>query len=330
MATTQSKRLGRGLGSLISGGVQASQGKQPSRSSKNPAAPKPSGNARNGSKAKGSAPDNGTVPGSEFMEIAVGQIVPNPFQPRKYFDEAEIADLVASIKSEGLLQPIVVREVDGKYELIAGERRYRAIKKLKRAKIPARVIQVDDLASAALSLIENLQRADLNPIEEARGYETLMREFGLTQDKTATRIGKSRAYVANALRLLQLDASVQELLAGGQLSVGHAKVLLGLPSEADRRTLARRIVDEGMSVRDAEDQVRLIKGEALPLAARVATPSESASALLKPTAVARFEKSLGDKLAASVEFKHGAGDRGRIVIDYKDMADLDRIMATLV
>ena len=188
----------------------------------------------------------------------------------------------------------MVRDLDGQFELVAGERRFRAMRKLKKRSITARILKISDLSSAALSLIENLQRADLNPVEEARGYETLMREFGLTQEKASTRVGKSRAYVANALRLLHLDPSIQDLLASGKLSVGHAKALLGLTSDSERNSLAKRIVAE-LGVRDAENEVKILKGEDLQFAARVAVPAESTSAYPKPQAVVQHEKILRRK-----------------------------------
>ena len=325
MSTTQNKRLGRGLGSLISGGVQASPANKSSSVAKSRASKSAVGNGR----TSASNTNQESRSDGEFKEIALGKSVPNPFQPREHFDESSITDLVASIKSEGLLQPIVVRDVDGQFELVAGERRFRAMRKLKKRSITARILKISDLSSAALSLIENLQRADLNPVEEARGYETLMREFGLTQEKASTRVGKSRAYVANALRLLHLDPSIQELLASGKLSVGHAKALLGLSSDSERNSLAKRIVAEGLSVRDAENEVKILKGEDLQLAARVAVPAESTSAYPKPQAVVQHEKILGEKLSTHVEFKHGARGRGKIVIDYNDLEDLQRVMGLL-
>lgn len=328
MAATQKNRLGRGLGSLISGGVDnAPAGK----ASSNGNGSNGNGRAHKSVTSNGRNGKNGVVPENkgEFQEIPASKVVPNPHQPRKNFDDSEIADLVASIRAEGLLQPIVVREVDGKYQLIAGERRLRAIKKLRKPRISARIIKADDQSSAALSLVENLQRTDLNPMEESRGYNSLMQEFGLTQEKVSGRIGKSRTYVANSLRLLQLDGEIQGFLASATLSVGHAKVLLGLPLEADRLTLAKRIVDEGLSVRAAEAEVRILKGEESAIAARIATPAESATAIPKPAQVVRFEKALGEKLAAGVSFKHGSADRGRIVIDYRGLEDLERIMGAL-
>ncbi len=335
MAVQQS-RLGRGLGSLISGGVENGSGGKTStngtggngRNGNGRASAKPgSGLGTNGRNGKNAVAEN--IGNPEFQEIPVKGVVSSPYQAREQFDGAGIDDLVASIRSGGLLQPIVVREVDGHYELIAGERRLRAMKKLKKNRIAARVLEVDDLSSAALSLVENLQRTDLNPVEESHGYETLMNEFGLTQEKAAKQVGKSRAYVANALRLLQLDIKIQKMLASGELSVGHAKVLLGLSGEGDRLQLAKRILDEGLSVRDAETQVRILKGEDPPGSARVAGSVESSVAILKPAAVVRYEKALGGKLAAGVVLKHSAGDRGRIMIDYRSLEDLKRIMGAL-
>ncbi|HEY5551989.1 MAG TPA: ParB/RepB/Spo0J family partition protein, partial [Opitutaceae bacterium] len=214
-------RLGRGLGALIaSGAAPAPQVATPPAS----AAQKPA-----------SKPDAAVAlpqPGG-YREVPVAQIDPNPYQPRREIDPEPLKDLVESIRSEGLLQPVVVRQVSGRFQLIAGERRWRAFQELKIKSIPARVIDATDTTSAALALIENLQREGLNPIEEAHGYASLIRDFDLTQEKASERVGKSRAGVANTLRLLQLDADIQGYIAKGLLSVGHAKVLLGLASEAD-------------------------------------------------------------------------------------------------
>jgi ParB family chromosome partitioning protein len=242
MPATKSSRLGRGLGNLISSGVSISE--RPKEIAKEEIS-------------------------SEYQTLPLNKIQPNRFQPRDSFDDAQIDELVSSIESEGLLQPITVRKAaDGNFEIIAGERRFRACKKLNKDSIPVRVLEVDDSSSAALALIENLQRTDLNPVEESRGYQTLMKEFGLTQEKVALRVGRSRAYIANSLRLLQLDNLVLNFLISGELSVGHAKVLLGLPEEILRHELAQKIVSNGLSVREAEAEVRLLKGKEVAQAAK--------------------------------------------------------------
>ena len=187
-----------------------------------------------------------------FQEIPVGLIEPSPYQARREIPAEQLHELAESIRSEGLLQPIVVRRHGDRFQLIAGERRWRAFQQLNIKSIPARVAQASDASAAALGLIENLQREGLNPIEEAQGYASLLRDFDLTQETVAERVGKSRAAVANSLRLLSLDAEIQGYIAKSLLSTGHAKVLLGVEDAAQRSVLARRIVAEGLSVRATE------------------------------------------------------------------------------
>ena len=223
-------RLGRGLGALIASGASA--------------APKMKPKPRAGRDPAGGAP---AAPG--FQEIAVHLVEPSPYQPRKDINAEQLSELVESIRAEGLLQPIVVRRVGDRFQLIAGERRWRAFQQLKIKSIPARVLDASDASSATLTLIENLQREGLNPIEEAYGYASLIRDFDLTQEQAAERVGKGRATVANSLRLLSLEAEIQGYIAKGLLSVGHAKVLLGVEDPARRAVLARRVIEEGLSVR---------------------------------------------------------------------------------
>ncbi|MBQ9758242.1 MAG: ParB/RepB/Spo0J family partition protein, partial [Opitutales bacterium] len=212
---------------------------------------------------KPSAPAATPVPAPSplpFREISVTAIVPAPHQSRRTFDEVALRELADSIQAEGLLQPIVVRELsEGKFELIAGERRWRAFQILKLKMIPARVVKASDASSAAMTLIENLQRADLNPIEEAIGLGSLMRDFNLTQEAVSERVGKARSSIANILRLLSLDTEIQGFIATGMLSVGHAKVLLGVEDKAQQLLLARRFVETQCSVRVAEDLAKRVK-----------------------------------------------------------------------
>ena len=235
MATPKS-RLGRGLGALITSGTTLPK-TVPSAPGTVPA-PTP-----------GPAPDGL----SGYREIAVHLIETNPYQPRRDIDPEQLAELVESIRAEGLLQPIVVRPVGDKFQLIAGERRWRAYQQLKLRSIPARVMTSSDASSASLALIENLQREGLNPIDEAHGYASLIRDFDLTQDAAAQRVGKGRATVANSLRLLGLEAELQAYVGKGLLSVGHAKVLLGVENSAERLVLARRALEQGLSVRALEE-----------------------------------------------------------------------------
>ncbi|MBK8475994.1 MAG: ParB/RepB/Spo0J family partition protein [Opitutaceae bacterium] len=328
MSTSKSQsRLGRGLGALIASG--AGVAKKPE-----PAAPAP---AAAGAARAPAAPAAPAVPAAPvapalpkpdgFAEIPVAAIEPNPHQPRKTIEPAALAELAESIRAEGLLQPILVRKVGEKYQLIAGERRWRAFQHLKIKTIPARLIVANDATSAAIALVENLQRQDLNAMEEAFGYASLIRDFDLTQELAAERVGKARASVANALRLLQLDAEIQGYISKGLLSVGHAKVLLGLENAAERQLLARRVIEEGLSVRVLEQLVQRRR-------AASSAPSASASAAGRPvpaaeaTAVASIEKKLTSHFSARVSLKHSP-KKGKIVIEYQGNTDLQRILDRL-
>lgn len=318
MATAKS-RLGRGLGALIAASAAPATKPDPA------AAPEPAAKPA-GAPAASAAPSPTPAvasPTNGFLEVPVAAVEPNPYQPRKAIDPEHLAELVASIRQEGLLQPIVVRKAGAKYQLVAGERRWRAFQQLKLKTIPARVVEANDASSAALALIENLQREGLNPIEEAYGYASLIRDFDLTQESAAERLGRNRATIANSLRLLALDGEIQGYLAKNLLSAGHAKALLGLESAPERTVLARRIIEEGLSVRAAEKlvQQRRTAGPAKAAAARPVPAAEAA-------AVASIEKRLTTHLGARVTVKH-ATKRGRIVIEYQGNTDLQRILDRL-
>lgn len=267
------------------------------------------------------APAAGGETEGELRTLAIAAIVPGKFQPRVHFDEGALDELAASIKAQGLIQPIVVRETGkGRYELIAGERRWRAFQQLKLKTIPARVMTSNDASSASLALIENLQRADLNPIEEAHGYASLIRDFDLTQDAAAQRVGKGRATVANSLRLLALDAEIQGYLGKAMLSVGHAKVLLGVDDGAERVVLARRAIEDGLSVRALEQIVQGHRGGA------AAGPGKKRKMpAAEATALADVEKKLTSHLGARVTLRH-APKNGRIIVEYHGNDDLARVM----
>src|SRR6202789_3556247 len=226
MATPQKSSLGRGLGGLIS-------------AAKPPSAP-----------ASPPVPQVPQAPG--YMEIQVHLVEPSPYQARREIAPEQLSELAESIRSEGLLQPIVVRRHGDKFQLIAGERRWRAFQQLKIRSIPARVVEASDASAASIGLIENLQREGLNPIEEALGFASLVRDFDLTQETAAERVGKSRAAVANSLRLLSLDAEIQGFIAKNLLTVGHAKALLAIEDAGRRTVLARRVIEEGLTVRSTE------------------------------------------------------------------------------
>ncbi len=297
MATSKS-RLGRGLGSLITSGTTAPK-----------SAPTPVGTPL-------AAPPMVTdgLPG--YRELAVHLVEPNPYQPRKEFLPEALTELVESIRAEGLLQPIVVRAVGEKFQLIAGERRWRAFQLLKIKTIPARVMTSSDSSSASLALIENLQRADLNALEEAHGYASLIRDFDLTQDAAAQRVGKGRASVANALRLLALETELQGYISKGLLSVGHAKVLLGVENSRERVALGRRTLEQGLSVRALEELLQHHGGGS---GKKRKMPAATA------TALSDIEKKITSHLGARTTLKHSP-KRGRIMIEYQGNDDLSRVL----
>jgi ParB family chromosome partitioning protein len=305
-AAPSKSRLGRGLSGLIA-------------AAKPVVAPSPTPVA-NALAATAPAP----VPAVGYQEVAVHLIEPSPYQARREIPPDQLTELAESIRSEGLLQPVVVRKHADKFQLIAGERRWRAFQQLKIKTIPARIVEASNASSAALGLIENLQREGLNPIEEAHGYASLIRDFDLTQETAAERVGKGRASVANALRLLSLDGELQGFVAKGLLSVGHAKVLLGVEDAAQRSLVARRVIEEGLSVRGTEKL-------ALSAKADRGTPSRPARAVLSTkdaTAVAGIERKLTSHLGARVAVLHSP-KKGRIVIEYRGNEDLQRLLEKL-
>jgi ParB family chromosome partitioning protein len=322
--------LGRGLGSLISGGISTPAPKKTVQKKK--AAKKaPRKSAKKAVKKKvakkPAVPAKKVEPVEEsrqtavgLFELPIGRIIPSSHQPRRDFNEESLDELAESIRSEGLLQPVVVRPHGDKYELIAGERRWRACQKLKLKLIPARVMEASESSSAVLSLIENLQREDLNPIEESMGYASLMRDFDLTQEQVAERVGRSRAAVANSLRLLQLAREIQGYLTKGLISVGHAKVLLGVEDADNRLLLARQIIERGWSVRDLERQVERLKSHAgVRPKARSNLPAEEVRA------IEDLQNQLSTNFSTRVFLKH-TPKKGRIIIEYHGNDDLQRII----
>jgi ParB family chromosome partitioning protein len=259
-----------------------------------------------------------------YQEIAVHLIEPSPYQARREVPTEPLTELADSIRSEGLLQPIVVRKTGDKFQLIAGERRWRAFQQLKLKVIPARIVEASNASSAALGLSENLQREGLNPIEEAHGFASLIRDFDLTQETAADRVGKARATVANTLRLLALDGEIQGFVAKNLISVGHAKVLLGVADTAQRAVLARRVIEEGLTVRLTEKLVQERKATGAP--ARKA--KHRGLSAKDAEAVADIEKKLTSHLGARVAVLH-TPKKGRIVIEYQGNEDLQRLMEKL-
>jgi ParB family chromosome partitioning protein len=291
--------LGRGLGALIPpSGVSATGG------------------------------DDDDVAGSAlFRELPITAIRPNAFQPRQAFADDELDSLTASIRQLGVLQPILVRPAsDGQYELIAGERRWRASQRAGLTVIPAVIRATEDTQALEQALVENLHRVDLNAIEEAAAYQQLIDDFSLTHDDVARRVGRSRAAVTNTLRLLNLTPSIQRLIMDAQISAGHARALLGTSDKAFQEMQARRVVAEGLSVRAVEEAVRLREGSRSGGSAKRPPGASTAKAPpAKPASLLELESVLADLLATRVGIELSEGRKGRMTIEFADLADLERI-----
>lgn len=260
---------------------------------------------------------------SDVRTVLVEAVVPNPLQPRQEFAEAELEELAASIQENGLLQPLVVRPsptTDGRYELVAGERRFRSVQSLGWSEVPVLVRDVDDEALLVLALVENLQREALNPLEEAEGYQALAERFDLTQEEIARAVGKERSTVANCLRLLKLPVSIRRLLRDAEISMGHARALLGMDDPVRAADLARRAVKEGMSVRDVEKAVR---------SSRSGGPGKKRSGSSKPRdpIVRTLEETLRARLGTRVQIRGGGKGKGVIEIPFHDTEDFERLFA---
>lgn len=303
MSSTKKSGLGRGLGALIGGGAAFDAAPAPEPVSVSaPAAPQ--------------ALEDGSV----LVLIDPRVVKPNPKQPRHFFDEDALEELAESIKRDGVQEPVIVRMKDGGYELVSGERRVRASVLAGLEKVPAVCRDVSDEDMLKLGLIENIQREDLNPIETARAYKALGMHFGWTQEQLAEQVGKKRATVTNMLRLLNLPDDVQQLVIEGSLSMGHARALLALELPARQAALARRAVDENLSVRDVE---RLVAP-----APRAAAPESKAPAKKDPH-VAQVEDELRRRLGTKVRVSADASWKGSIAIDFFNLDELERILDIL-
>lgn len=300
MSTQRPRKLGRGLSSLLEDSVP--QQIEPATSKLS---------------------DNSEI----IRDIPVDDIRPNTFQPRIRFNDRDLAELAASIRLAGLMQPIVVRPLEGgKYELIAGERRWRAGKMAGLKAIPAIVRSADDRKSAELALIENVQRSDLNPIERAGAFRSLMAKFSMTQSDVADRVGLDRSSVANLLRLLELPEDIRNMIADGALSAGHGKMLASVADAQQQRHLVERIMTEHLSVRQTEKAVR-------DLANKPAKSEQAGAATESPdrdTNIRDLESRLGDHLKTRVRIDVSpAGDKGRLVIDFYDLEHFDGLMRAM-
>jgi ParB family transcriptional regulator, chromosome partitioning protein len=254
---------------------------------------------------------------SMLVDVPLDAIVPNPHQPRVHFDEETLEDLAESIRQIGVLQPVILRPSEsGQFELVAGERRWRAARRAGLHSIPAIVRTLEEVASVEQALVENLHRQDLTALEEASAYQQLIEDFHLTHEQVALRVGKSRSSVTNTLRLMQLPGSVQQLVADGRISAGHARALLGSDDRHFQEQLARRVAEDGSSVRFVEDAVK--KRAVGTHAVGRAAPTLRAPGLLE------LEELLSDHLDTKVHVSM-TGKRGRIAIDFADLEDLERI-----
>jgi ParB family chromosome partitioning protein len=257
-----------------------------------------------------------------LQTIAIDRLRPGKYQPRTHMDDTALTELADSIREQGVVQPILVRPVDGgRFEIVAGERRWRAAQRAGLTEVPALVKNVPDQSALALALIENLQREDLNPLEEAKGLQRLVDEFGLTHEAVAKAVGKSRSTVTNLLRLTQLAKAAQDYLMNGALEMGHARALLTL-THAQQVTAAARVINGGLSVRETE---RLV--HALRHPPKRAAPGHAAAR--RDSDTARLETELAEKLGAKVTLVPGRGGAGRIVIDYSSLEELDGILARI-
>lgn len=249
-------------------------------------------------------------------ELPVADLRPGRYQPRMQMSEAALDELADSIRSQGLIQPVVVRQVDGGYEIIAGERRWRAAQRAGLGSIPVVVRQVADNAALAMALIENIQREDLNPLEEATGLQRLIDEFGLTHESAASIVGRSRAAVTNLLRLLQLTPAVQSMLVAGEIEMGHARALLAVTG-ATQVEWAQRVLQRGMTVRELERALQQLARERPPLKATIDPDLQ------------RTERRLADVLGRKVELKTGRDGAGRLILHFTDHTDFDAVLQRL-
>jgi ParB family transcriptional regulator, chromosome partitioning protein len=265
------------------------------------------------------------IPGSSPAErrgvinLGIEEIHPDKHQPRRHFDEGHIAELAESIKSKGLLSPLIVRRAHEGYVLVAGERRWRAAQKAGLRELPAMVREVSEKEAFELALIENIQREDLNPVEEAEAFKRLIDDHGLTQEELAARVGKERSTVANALRLLRLPDAIKQAIVAGQLSMGHARALLAIPDESDLRKAADKVIAEQLSVRAAEALVQRVKSKR-------GTREKHDEGTVQ---VRHLVEKLQRKLGAKVELKDKGGS-GTLEIRYGSLAELDRVLAGIL
>ncbi len=298
--------LGRGLGALMAGNAAST----PSAASPVPNPGEPA------------APP--IAPHDRVQRVPLSKVRPSALQPRKEFSAEALQELADSIREQGIVQPLIVRENGGFYELIAGERRWRAAQLLNLTEVPVITREADDRAVLELALIENLQRENLNALEEALGYAQLAEQFQLTQEQIAIKVGKSRAAVANATRLLKLPAAVQSYLRDGRISVGHAKVILGLDLEKDQILAAERVIKEGLNVRQTEGLIAKLQARATKPAGEHSQPTATPA----DANIIRLEDKLRERLGTKIHLKYAQG-KGAVEISFFSDAELQRVLEIL-
>jgi ParB family chromosome partitioning protein len=298
MSTDKPRRLGRGLEALIPGAGTA-------------VAP---------------PPPRSDAPSSDFQKLAIGSIRPNPYQPRREFNESELSELQASLKASGLLQPITVRRSTSGFELISGERRLRAATRLGWSEIPAIIRDVDDRTLLTLALVENLQRSDLNAVEEARGYRRLSEEFGFTHAQIAEAVGKDRTSITSLLRILQLPSQVLDIVEKGQLTAGHARALVSLDDPRRALSLANEAVALQLSVREMEKRVR---DASQPVAQKRPT-AKAATAPAGSPVLKRLEDELRRRLQTDVHIRLSGPERGAVEVAFYSADDLERVLDVIL
>jgi ParB family transcriptional regulator, chromosome partitioning protein len=302
--------LGRGLGALL-GGNAAAKPAAPTA----PTEPAPPQEAP--------PPSAVTDTRERVLRVPLSRIKPSPLQPRKDFTPDSLQELAASIKEQGIVQPLIVRDMQTHYELIAGERRWRASQLLNLAEVPVIVREADDRSVLELALIENLQRENLNPLEEALGYQQLIEQFHLRQEDVATKVGKNRVSVANALRLLKLAPEIQTYVRDGRLSVGHAKVILSLPLPDQQKLAAERVLKDGLSVRSTEELVATFQAQKPST-----TTKTNGLTLIRDTHVVALENKIRERFGTKVALRYKAG-KGALEIRFFNEDDLQRILGVI-
>jgi ParB family chromosome partitioning protein len=315
--------LGRGLGALLNANTPVHK---PATETAHPAAPVAAEKVAPAVAAPPAAPAEKADPRERILQVPLNKIQPCPFQPRKEFSAEAIKELADSIREQGIIQPLVVRAKGDFYELIAGERRWRASQSLNLPTVPIIVREADDTQVLELSLIENLQRENLNALEEAMGYEQLITQFKLTQEQAATKVGKSRAAVANALRLLKLPGELQAWLREGRLTVGHAKVILSLTSDEEQYLAGERVLRDSLNVRQLEELVAHWQGQTNAPAKNKKPGSSGSSSSIRDPHVVDVERKIFERFGTKVTLRYRQG-KGSVEIRFYSDDELERIFS---